>query len=60
MPGPDASTAAVERAPVVAVGSQADVACGSHREKCDSLDAQQIGRDWFELSDVASQNRVEC
>jgi len=42
MPGMDETSVAPKRAEVLASGSQADIAVRMHREKRDSLKAQQI------------------
>lgn len=49
------SAVAFERPQVVPIGSQADVAVGAHREQCGALDAEEIGSDGFEPSDLAGR-----
>ena len=52
MPGLDESPVLLDRAEVVSVASQADIAVGAHGENCDFLDAEEISRNGFELSDL--------
>jgi len=55
MPGADEDAVMLERAQVVAVGSQADVSVGAHRNERDALNAKEISRDGFEVSDMVGQ-----
>jgi hypothetical protein len=49
MPGAEEFAVAFERAHMVPIGSQADVAVGAHHEQCGARDAEKIGSDGLGL-----------
>jgi hypothetical protein len=55
MPCLDECAIAIERAEVVSIASQADVAVGAYHEQCDALDAEEISGSGFEASDLDGQ-----